>query len=308
MKLLSSCRATGAVAARRGGKASRVVAHRRFVAVLLALALQAMVGPAASAEPGTAASNAASSAAIFKLQGSVQRLTQENAELQARLEARDAELAALRAAKAAPGASVDVAPQRDTAQAQVAARYQQNVDALNASLDRARAQIAEIAGKYRELVTTLRSVESDRTRVAQVGERHAERARACEAQNAALRGIALEAIDSYEGKGVWEAMLAAEPFTQVQRARLENQVDEYRQKIDALYADVGGVPAAPTNATRGGSAEGGGGSSEQGNAPGNAGGQLDGDAAVEDYPVPDAEAPAATPGAATPSDGAGGHP
>jgi cell division septum initiation protein DivIVA len=240
----------------------------------------------ASSVHAAAADASANAAAMFRLQSSVQRLTQENAELQAQLDAREAELATLRGATAATPAAA--APARADAgadarvQAQLAARYEENLQRMNTGIERARAQVMEIAGKYRELAATLRKAEGEREAFARDGERHLQRSLACEAQNGRLRTLALEALDRYEGKGWWESVLAAEPFTQLARVRLENQVDEYRRDVEALYVDAGGVPSALPERR-----------AAPGSAPAGAGEALppdtddEGDEPVfEDYPMP----------------------
>jgi hypothetical protein len=77
-------------------------------------------------------------------------------------------------------------------------------------------------------------------------------------------------------------VLAAEPFTQLARVRLENQVDEYRRDVEALYVDAGGVPSALPERR-----------AAPGSAPAGAGEALppdtddEGDEPVfEDYPMP----------------------
>jgi predicted site-specific integrase-resolvase len=61
----------------------------------------------------------------------------------------------------------------------------------------------------------------------------------CAQKNVQLAGIATEALDRYEKKGCFGALAQAEPFTGLKRAEVENAVEEYRQRIDALQ-----VPAA----------------------------------------------------------------
>ncbi len=230
---------------------------RRIAAVLMfaAAAASALFAPAVCA-----ADASATNAALFKLQSSVQRLTQENSELQSKLDAADAALAAARST--APSATTgtaapqtaDLAQTKAAHDAQLAAassRYEANIATLNAGIERAKAQTLEIAGKYRELAATLRNTEIERARAAATEQRHVQRALACEQQNEKLRQIGLEVLERYEHKGFWQVFAAAEPFTQVQRARLENEVDAYRMQIADLYADVGGPPTAVPNAPAG---------------------------------------------------------
>lgn len=203
-----------------------------------AVCLAVLLGAGSHATQTAAAEASAGNAAIFRLQSSVQRLTQENAELSARVEAQEAELEALRAAarKTAAGTAVaDVAA--------VTARYEENVATLNAGLGRARARILELAGKYRELAATLRDVEGDRADAIAARDRHLVRSLVCESRNETLHALVLGVLADVEGRGVWDALVATEPFAQVKRVQFENLLDAYRQKVEALYADAGGVPS-----------------------------------------------------------------
>ena len=56
-------------------------------------------------------------------------------------------------------------------------------------------------------------------------------------------------LDLYERKGIWDVVAEREPVTQLQRARVENELDAYRERIVALYADAGGVPPQLPEAT-----------------------------------------------------------
>ena len=186
-------------------------------------------------------------AALFRLQGSVQRLTQENAQLQEQLAARDAEVAALKAKSgtaqtAAPTAAASAALQGQIAEANE--RYRSNLAVANAGVERARAQVEEVAEKYRKLVSVLKTSDAARAQAVKAGNTHLSRALACEKQNERLHDLALELAQKYEHKGFWQVVGAAEPFTQLQRVKLENEVETYRQQIVDLYAEQGPPPTA----------------------------------------------------------------
>lgn len=68
-------------------------------------------------------------------------------------------------------------------------------------------------------------------------QRTAQSLSACEAKNVRLHALGLELLDRYEGKGCGEAMLQAEPFTQLKRVEIENYVEDARERLDAHRPD-----------------------------------------------------------------------
>jgi hypothetical protein len=40
-------------------------------------------------------------------------------------------------------------------------------------------------------------------------------------------------MDKYQAKGIWQSMRQAEPFTQIEKVKLENLLQEYHDKADA---------------------------------------------------------------------------
>jgi len=55
----------------------------------------------------------------------------------------------------------------------------------------------------------------------------------CMKKNAELYQISVELMDRYRSKGVVDALLQAEPFTQLEKVRINNLLQEYRDKSDA---------------------------------------------------------------------------
>lgn len=54
----------------------------------------------------------------------------------------------------------------------------------------------------------------------------------CVSHNAELTDVATELLDSYEDKGVMASLLQKEPLTQIKKVKLEQFVQEYREKIE----------------------------------------------------------------------------
>jgi chromosome segregation ATPase len=109
-----------------------------------------------------------------------------------------------------------------------------------ARLETTEARLAEVVGKYRELAETLRGVEEERASLRQEVARTSAGLKSCATNNVALAGIASEALTRYEKKGCFGALAQAEPFTGIQRARIENAVADSRQQVEALRVPEAG--------------------------------------------------------------------
>jgi chromosome segregation ATPase len=55
----------------------------------------------------------------------------------------------------------------------------------------------------------------------------------CEKKNSELYLLSVKLMDKYQAKGVLDAIRQAEPFTQLEKVRIENLLQEYRDKSDA---------------------------------------------------------------------------
>ena len=54
----------------------------------------------------------------------------------------------------------------------------------------------------------------------------------CEKKNTALYGLSIELIEKYRSKGVVASILQAEPFTQLERVRVDNLLQDYKEKAE----------------------------------------------------------------------------
>ncbi len=55
----------------------------------------------------------------------------------------------------------------------------------------------------------------------------------CEKKNAELYRISMEMMDKYQSKGMLSVLLQAEPFTQLERVKIQNLLQEYGDKAEA---------------------------------------------------------------------------
>ncbi len=162
-----------------------------------------------------------------------QQVAAEKTQLQAQvaqmkkdLETAQADLASMKkerdALKARAGAAA--------AQAGAVAQLTASRDAAEKNVGAYKQRIEELIGKYREIATSLRDVEADRGKLRQqLDERNAAFDK-CAEDNLQLYQITNEVLDRYEQVGLFTKVSAAEPFTRLTRTRIENLVDEYRQR------------------------------------------------------------------------------
>jgi len=64
----------------------------------------------------------------------------------------------------------------------------------------------------------------------------------CRKMNSELYHLSVKLMDKYKTKGVWDAILQEEPFTQLERVKMENLMQEYRDTSDAnRITSAGGI-------------------------------------------------------------------
>ena len=68
----------------------------------------------------------------------------------------------------------------------------------------------------------------------------------CEKKNFELYQISVQLMEKYQAKGVMDAIRQAEPFTQLEKVRIENLLQEYRDKSDANRIVSSGTDAQDT--------------------------------------------------------------
>ena len=178
-----------------------------------------------------------------------QQLAAEKTALQAQvaqmkkdLDAAKTDLAAMKKERDALKAHVGVPP---AAVSQLTA----SKDAAERNLELSKQRMTELVGRFREMATNLKDVEADR---ATLRDDAAKRSRAfdqCAEDNLQLYEINGEILDRYEHVGLFTKVSSAEPFTKITRTRIENLVDEYRERAQQLRVKksiAANPPASPS--------------------------------------------------------------
>ncbi|MFT3735781.1 MAG: hypothetical protein QM776_12275 [Rhodocyclaceae bacterium] len=166
-----------------------------------------------------------------------QQLTQEKSALDEQLKKRAGELGGARKKLA------DAERERDELR-QTLQRADQERDALKARLDETTSKLASAEQSQRETSSKLRASESDLTGVkTSLVAEQAERSR-CEANNVALYQHGRELLQAYRDKGVVTSISHREPLLGLGQVKMENLLEEYRDKLDAQRRKSAEAPVA----------------------------------------------------------------
>jgi chromosome segregation ATPase len=168
-----------------------------------------------------------------------QQLAAEKTALQAQaaqmkkdLDAARSELAAVKKERDALKGPAGSAAAAAAAAAQSAAGKQ----AAEKSLELYKQRLAELVNRFRDTATSLKDVESDRSRLQQDLRARDSAYDKCAEDNLGLFEINDDLLNRYEHVGLFTKVSAAEPFTRITRTRIENLVDEYRARAVELRA------------------------------------------------------------------------
>jgi chromosome segregation ATPase len=113
------------------------------------------------------------------------------------------------------------------------------------SLEQSRSAMQDLIAHYRQIVTTLSGVETDRSRLQQQLAQSKAAFDQCAVANYELYQADNEVLDRYAHQGVFSYATRAEPFTRLERTRIDNLVLQYRERAEELR--VQRTPAAPTS-------------------------------------------------------------
>lgn len=162
---------------------------------------------------------------LRRLQQAVRKLEQEKAQLEeekSQLEQQKSQL------DAQLQQSRDLLDESDHNRQGLAER----IAVLERELAQSRSQNASLTQSVAETQQALqRSTTAARQLDATLAEQRAAFS-ACAARNDKLHGYGVELLERYEKKRCSDALLQADPFTQLKRAEIENLKEEYRDKLD----------------------------------------------------------------------------
>lgn len=132
------------------------------------------------------------------------------------------------------------------------ARANAGKTAAEQASEQSKKQLTELVAKFRETAVTLRQSEAERGVLQkELSERNAAYDQ-CALANAELYDITNQVLDRYQKVGLFTKAAASEPFTQITRARIDNLVDDYRERAQELRVKARvskGPEATPPPAT-----------------------------------------------------------
>lgn len=102
------------------------------------------------------------------------------------------------------------------------------------NLEQYKARMNELVEKFRQLAQNLKETEADRTQVRRDLDQRNAQFDKCAEDNLQLYEITGEVLDRYEHVGLFTRVSASEPFTKITRTRIDNLVDDYRERAQAL--------------------------------------------------------------------------
>ncbi len=118
------------------------------------------------------------------------------------------------------------------------------LDAMSLKFVEQREKADRLADSYKSSVETIKTRDAEketlnaRTREQRdiIG-RQAQLVQACEEKNLALYELGNDLMRRYRNKSVMDALKQAEPFTQLEKVKMENMLQEYAEKMDAKKID-----------------------------------------------------------------------
>jgi len=155
------------------------------------------------------------------------RLQNENAQLKKELD--DSKLA-LKTATTQLAAKKTGA---DSERAQIAAAQAAKLSSEQ-SLKQTKDKLKDLLDHYRETATTLHEVETKRAQLDQQLSATSVKYDQCVVRNEELAAISDDVLNRYEHQKGFTALARAEPFTRITQTRIENLVDEDRERAEQL--------------------------------------------------------------------------
>lgn len=214
--------------------------QRRFVrfALVLGSSLAIQVAGPALSQVERSGGGGVSQQLYQDYQQAVSERTQlraDNAKLKSDLAAAQKQLAAVKQqlASARSGTANDQA-------ALAAAQAEQAATAKN--LATLKGQADELIARFRETISQLQGVETDRTLLRQQLAQSKATFDQCAVANDQLYQVDDEVLNRYMHQGAFSYLARAEPFTRIERTRIDNLVLQYRQRAEALRVQ-GAAPA-----------------------------------------------------------------
>lgn len=155
---------------------------------------------------------------VKRLQQLQRKLEQEKSQLAMEKEALDAQLKESQE-------KLDTTSRKASSAASRATALSKELESVKAEKEVLSVKLAETSEALEKSAVAGRRLDADLKQKTQV-------LAVCEVKNEKLHGYGVELLDRYEKKGCGDALLQADPFTQLKRVEIENFVEDQREKLD----------------------------------------------------------------------------
>lgn len=204
----------------------------RLLLIVLSVALP-LLGQAQTPRAGAPTANQQALLQMQQLASERTTLQAENSRLKADLEKLRKERDSLKAAQE------NIAQRGRGAEAELA---KVNIERarLEGEVAQSKERLQELLSRFRETAGSLREVETGSEGLQREKTSLVQQVQACVKRNVELVALNGEVLDTLERQGMWSALARKEPFTQIERVRLENLAEGYRDRASDLQ-----MPATP---------------------------------------------------------------
>jgi chromosome segregation ATPase len=166
-----------------------------------------------------------------------QQLAAEKTALQTQVAQMKKDLDSAHAELAAAKKERDALKGRSAVSAAAAAQLAQANESRQSAeknLEQNKQRTTELVTRFKETVGTLKGVESDRAQLQKDNVALTSAFDKCAIDNTDLYDISRTVLDRYEHAGYFAKAADVEPFTRITRTRIDNLVDEYRERAQQL--------------------------------------------------------------------------
>ena len=139
---------------------------------------------------------------------------------------------------------LDAATKQATASKAGVSRGAAELAAAQAASDRtskdladSKARMQELITKFRETITQMHGVETERTQLQQQLDQSKAAFDVCAERNYSLFEVDNEVLDRYSHQGMFSYMARGEPFTRIKRTQIDNLVLEYKERAQQLRVE-----------------------------------------------------------------------
>ena len=160
----------------------------------------------------------------------LQQVSAEKTRLQTENDALKKQLEEVKAKASKAGADQGVVQQQKRELDASNARQKESADAM----EQLRTKMQDLIGKFRETATQLQTVEADRNQLKATIASQERDYKSCVDHNAGLYFLNDEILRRLEDRSLWTRLSEKEAFTRISRTRMENLIDEYRDRVEEL--------------------------------------------------------------------------